>query len=118
MMQQIINDAKAMEEEALAGEAESEKAYEEFVKESNTTIEAKMKAIINLTEEAAKAEQTKAEGNREIKAIGKQIDILGEEKAMLHKECDFTLKNFEISQTGKDEEMEALKQAIAIFKGA
>merc|ERR1719198_1551380 len=117
MMQQIIDDAKAMEEEALKGEEDSQKAYEEVVKESNMTIEAKMKQIINLTEEMAKAEATKVEGEREIKAIARQIEILEEEKAMLHKECDFMLKNFEVSQAGKDEEMEALKQAIAIFQG-
>merc|ERR1719311_1265632 len=106
MMQQIINDAKAMEEEALKGEDESTKAYEAVVKESNATIEAKMNEIINLTEEAAKAEKTKVEGDREIKALEKELDVLAEEKAHLHKECDFMLKNFEVSQAGKDEEME------------
>merc|ERR1719201_522634 len=50
MMQQIINDAKAMEEEALKGEEDAVKAYEIFVKESNSAIETKSKAVINLTE--------------------------------------------------------------------
>jgi len=37
MMQSIIDDAKAMEAEAIRGEEDSQKAYEEFVKDSNTS---------------------------------------------------------------------------------
>merc|ERR1719197_143553 len=118
MMTQIISDAKAMEEEALKGEEDSVKAYEAVVKESNAAIEAKSKQVINLTEEMAKADATKVEGEREIANLNKQLGQLADEKVALHKECDFTLKNFEISQAGKDEEMEGLKQAIAIFQGA
>ena len=33
-------------------------------------------------------------------------------------DCDFVMKNFEIRQTGRDEEIEALKQAKAILSGA
>merc|ERR1719262_802649 len=35
MIQQIINDAKAMEAEAIRSEEDSQKAYEDFVKETN-----------------------------------------------------------------------------------
>merc|ERR1719217_607462 len=55
MMAQIINDAKAMEEEAVKGEEDAVHAYEAFVKESNASIEAKIKAIINLNDQKAKA---------------------------------------------------------------
>merc|ERR1719510_1127209 len=41
MIQQIINDAKAMEAEAIRSEEDAQKAYEDFVKETNNSIEAK-----------------------------------------------------------------------------
>merc|ERR1719326_2583138 len=41
MIQQIINDAKAMEAEAIKSEEDAQKAYEDFVKETNNSIEAK-----------------------------------------------------------------------------
>merc|ERR1719482_247469 len=41
MLQQIISDAKAMEAEAIRAEEDSQKAYEDFVKETNGSIEAK-----------------------------------------------------------------------------
>merc|ERR1719247_870428 len=41
MIQEIINDAKAMEADATRAESEAQKAYEDFVKETNNSIEAK-----------------------------------------------------------------------------
>jgi len=39
-------------------------------------------------------------------------------KAELHSSCDFITKNFEIRQTARDEEIEALNQAKAILSGS
>jgi len=36
----------------------------------------------------------------------------------LHEGCDFTLDNFEVRQEAREGEVEALKQAKAIFSGA
>merc|ERR1719446_454496 len=41
MIQQIINDAKAMEAEAIKSEEDAQKAYEDFVKDTNNSIEEK-----------------------------------------------------------------------------
>merc|ERR1712204_129841 len=43
MISQIISDAKAMEAEAIRSEEDAQKAYEDFVKETNASIEAKSK---------------------------------------------------------------------------
>jgi len=117
MMTQIIEDAKAMEDEALADEGEATKSYEKFVKEANASIEAKTKSMTNMIEEKSKAEVDKVEAEKELAATDFHLEQLADEKAKLHAECDFTLKNFEISQAGKDEEMEVLKQALATFSG-
>merc|ERR1719271_891595 len=39
MIQQIIDDTKAMEAETIRAEEDSQKAYEDFVKDTNTSIE-------------------------------------------------------------------------------
>merc|ERR1719155_84267 len=41
MIQQIINDAKAMEAETIRSEEDAQKAYEDFVKDTNGSIEEK-----------------------------------------------------------------------------
>merc|ERR1719197_1687475 len=43
LIQQIINDAKAMEAETIKAEEDAQKAYEDFVKETNASIESKNK---------------------------------------------------------------------------
>merc|ERR1719337_826266 len=118
MMSGIINDAKAMEAEAIRGEESAQKTYEEFVMDTNASIEEKVKDITAKTEAKAKAETAKVEATTERDDVLGELEQLANENADLHKSCDFTLKNFEIRQTARDEEIEALKQSIAMFSGA
>merc|ERR550514_2220121 len=55
MITQIINDAKAMEAEAVHDEEDAQAAYESFVKESNNSITTKNKYIVNKQQEKGKA---------------------------------------------------------------
>merc|ERR1719421_1327468 len=50
MIQNIVNDAKAMEAEAIRAEADAQKAYEDMVKDTNTAIDAANVEITNKTE--------------------------------------------------------------------
>jgi len=118
MMQGIIDDAKAMEAEAIRGEEDSQKTYEDFVKDTNTSIEVKTRDIVSKTEMKAKAEGAKVEAETERDSVLGELEQLANENADLHKSCDFTLKNFELRQTARDDEIEALKQSIAMFSGA
>merc|ERR1719262_1816290 len=118
MIQQIIQDAKAMEAEAIRSEEDAQKAYEDFVKETNASVEAATKDMINKSEEKAKAEADKVEAEKEKEATMLELEQLSNYNAELHQSCDFVMKNFEIRQTARDEEVEALKQAKAILSGA
>merc|ERR1712078_880526 len=118
MIQQIINDAKAMEADAIRSEEDAQKAYEDFVKETNASIEAKSKEMVNKTEEKAKAEADLTESNESKENVLLELEQLSNYNAELHQSCDFIMKNFEIRQTARDEEIDALKQAKAILSGA
>merc|ERR1719161_1387875 len=118
MIQQIINDAKAMEAETIRAEEDAQKAYEDFVKETNASIEAKSKEIVNKSEEKAQAETDLVEAEEAKDAVMLELEQLSNYKGQLHTSCDFVLKNFELRQTARDEEIEALKQAKAILSGA
>merc|ERR1719335_2111336 len=117
-MQSIIDEAKAMEAEAIRGEEDAQKAYEDFVKDTNASVEEKSKDITNKMEMKAKAESDKVQAEAEKEAAMGEIEQLANENADLHKSCDFTLKNFEVRQSARDDEIEALKQALAMFSGA
>merc|ERR1719148_455691 len=118
MIQQIINDAKAMEAETIRSEEDAQKAYEDFVKDTNGSIEAKSKDIVNKSETKAQAEGDRVEAKEDKEAVMLELEQLSNYKAELHSSCDFVMKNFEIRQTARDEEIEALKQAKAILSGA
>merc|ERR1719359_1219186 len=118
MLQSIIDEAKAMEAEATRSEEDAQTAYDSFVKETNASIEAKTKDQINKTEEKSKSEAEKIETEKAKESTMLELEQLANYKAELHQSCDFVLKNFEIRQTARDEEVEALKQAKAILSGA
>merc|ERR1712242_365114 len=117
MIEQIISDAKAMEAEAIRSEEDAQKAYEDFVKETNASIEAKSKEIVNKSELKAKAEEELVETKESKEAVMLELEQLSNYNAELHQSCDFIMKNFDVRQTARDEEIEALKQAKAILSG-
>jgi chromosome segregation ATPase len=118
MIQEIINDAKKMEADATRAEAEAQAAYEELVKDTNASIEEKTKSQVNKTEERAKAEENLQQAITDKEAALLELEELSNYNAELHQNCDFIMKNFEIRQTARDEEIEALKQAKSILSGA
>merc|ERR1719211_770409 len=118
MIQQIITDAKAMEAEAIRSEEDAQKAYEDFVKETNNSIEAKSRDIVNKSDLKAKAETDLVETKKAKEAVLLELEQLSNYNAELHQSCDFVLKNFDLRQTARDEEVEALRQAKAILSGA
>merc|ERR1719379_1345438 len=118
MIQNIINDAKTMEAETIRAEEDAQKAYEDFVKESNASIEAKTEEMVNKSELKA---QTEAEKVATIKAkdnVLLELEQLANYNAQLHSSCDFVLKNFELRQKARAEEVEALRTAKQILSGA
>merc|ERR1712151_748038 len=118
MLQQIIGDAKSMEAETIRSEEDAQKAYEDFVKDTNASIEAKSKDIVNKSEFKAKAESDLVTTKDAKEATMLELEQLSNYNAQLHQSCDFVMKNFELRQTARDEEVEALKQAKAILSGA
>jgi len=118
LIQQIIEDAAAMEAEAIKGEEDALATYETFVTDTNASIEAKAKDIVNKSEEKAKLEAERTEAEEQKAEVLAELEDLSDENADLHKACDYILKNFDIRQTARDEEVEALKQAKAILSGS
>jgi len=118
MIQTIIDDAKAMENEAIVAEEDAQKGYENFVKDSNASIDDKTKETIEKTEEKAKANENLVEDTESHDNAVAELGDLSEANGELHASCDFVMKNFEIRQSSRDEEIQALHQATAILSGA
>jgi len=118
MIQEIVNDAKAMETEAIRDEKDAQAAYETFVQETNKSIAANEASIVSKKDDRAKAEEDKVTAEKDLDSTMTELEQLANYKSELHASCDFTLKNFDLRQEARDQEVEALRQAKAILSGA
>jgi len=118
MIQNIINDANALEKEAIRDEDDAQRAYEAFVKETNTDNDARTKSLVEIEAQRAEAKQSHSEQTTEDGAIDASVKDLLAKNTSLHGACDFLMKNFEIRQSARAEEMEAFKKAKAFLEGS
>merc|ERR1719387_3155973 len=118
MIEHIIEESKEEEKETIAAENAAGVAYQSFVEDNSAAIEAMSKSVINKSEELAKVDSNKAEAEGNLRATEADLLSLLKTYQTLHEECDFLLKYFDVRQTKRAEEIEALQQAKAIFSGA
>lgn len=114
----VIKESEATESKATATEQESQAAYEGYVKESNTLVDALNKGVAEKTGALAKADGAIARTKKDQMDNLAELENLHNIAAELHKSCDFTIKNYELRQNARAAEMEALKQGMAILSGA
>merc|ERR1719321_2520823 len=114
----VIADAKKMEADAIRAEADAQQAYENFGKQTNDSVDAMTRALI--TKAGYEAQMSK---DRTQTTIGKDYSVatlntLESESTSLHADCNYTLKNFDLCQTQRATEVEALEQALSFLGGA
>jgi chromosome segregation ATPase len=117
MIEQIIEDSKALESEAVAGETEAQQSYETFVKDSNDLIADLNASVSEKTKQRSTAKTNSETAKSDLESTNGELEALTKYEADLHSDCDFVLKNFEIRQKARMDEMEAIQQAKAILSG-
>ena len=113
----LIIDAKNLEKEAINDETDAQQAYEAFVASTNDSRSAKEQEAVDKIELKATAQTEKEQATEDHKAAVSDLADLAKYKGDLHSACDFVLKNFDIRQKARGEEIEALQSAIAILSG-
>jgi len=117
MIEKVITDSKETEDKAIQSEEDAQKAYEDFMKESNTALIKYAETKLGLSEAKAKAKASLSMTNTDLKGNMKELESLNSYLGDLNKSCDFLLKNFEARQEARTEEMQALGEAKAILSG-
>merc|ERR1719375_2472197 len=118
MIEQIIEDSKALEAEAVAGETEAQASYETFVKDSNDLIKDLSNSVAAKTKASAKAKEDLTQGKSDLDSTVGELESLALTAEDLHGECDWTLKNFDARQKARLAEIEAIGKAKGILSGA
>jgi len=118
MIEQIIEDSKALESEAVAGETEAQAAYEKFVKDSNDLIKQLSDSVASKTKAKSTAAQDSEQAKSDLGSAVGELESLALTAQDLHGECDWVLKNFAARQKARLDEIEAIGQAKGILSGA
>merc|ERR550525_1042904 len=91
--------------------------YEKFVLDSNALI-TQLKLMITVKTKAIAAAKVETEETKSYlqSTIG-ELEALAAYEADLHAQCDFTIKNFDIRQKARLQEIEAIQAAKGILSG-
>jgi hypothetical protein len=117
LIEQIIEESKATEKEAVEAESSAQADYELFVKDSNALIDELTTTITEKTKGKADANLEKSQAEADKESTEGELADLADYKADLHDQCDFVLKNFDVRQKARLLEIEAIQKAKAILSG-
>jgi len=117
MLERILQQAKRMEAEALEAETQARDALTQFVQQTTESVAAKEASIVDRGTEMSQASEDLLEAKSELSGTVSELEGLSVDLAALHGSCDFVLKNFELRQAARDEEVAALRQAKAYLSG-
>lgn len=118
MIEKLIHDARDLMAGSKSAESTAQAAYEKLIADSNTSIEALQKEVVTKTKAKVDAGKDKNQAQSDLADAVKELDGLAKYNAELHAECDYVLKNFDVRQSSRAQEIEALQQAKHILNGA
>jgi hypothetical protein len=118
LIQEIMHEAVTLEKEGLLAEQNAQNDYTAFVAETAKSIAAANRSISAKADMKADLEEAIVNAAADKQATVKTLMELGAYETQLHTSCDYVLKNFDLRQAARSEEMEAMNSAKAILAGA
>jgi len=114
----IIEDAGRTDAEMHADEQKSQENYGAYVTATTNAIEADREAIAEKEKQLASANGEKSETEESQLANQASLDSLAQLLQGIHSQCDYIIKYFDIRQTSRAEEVDAIEEAKSILSGA
>jgi len=118
MIEKLIQEAGDLLANSRKAESDAQAAYEQTVADTNGSVAALQKEIVSKTKAKAEATKEKQQTGQDIVDSVNELEGLAKYTGDLHSECDYVLKNFDVRQQARAEEMEALQQAKQVLSGA
>jgi len=118
MIEKLIYEAKDLIAKSKQGEGEEQSAYESLVADTNDSVATLQEEVVTKTKNKSEAETEKIQTEGDLNDAVDELERLSKYTADMHAECDYLLKNFDIRQAGRGQEIEALQQAKQILSGA
>lgn len=118
MIEKLIYDARELMSASRTSESEAQASYEQLIADSNASIHALQNEIVAKTQAKIGAEKDKRQAHADLADTIRELEGLAKYNSELHIECDYVVKNFDLRQSARRQEIEALQQAKQILNGA
>jgi chromosome segregation ATPase len=118
MIEKLIQEAKELIADSKKEEQSAQAGYEATVADTNDSVAALQAEITSKTKAKVAATKEKRETEADIADAATELDGLNKYNGELHADCDYVLKNFDVRQKARGEEIESLQQAKQILSGA
>jgi hypothetical protein len=118
MIEKLISEAKGLVADSRKSENDAQAAYETLVADTNQDVDDLAAEVTTKTKALAKAEKDKLGAQSDLMDTVDELEGLHKYEADVHAECDYVLKNFDVRQEARAQEIEALQQAKQILNGA
>jgi septal ring factor EnvC (AmiA/AmiB activator) len=118
MIEKLVQEAKDLIATSKTDEQSAQDGYEATVADTNDSVAALQKEITTKTKAKVAATKEKQQTEADIADAATELDGLNKYNSELHADCDYVLKNFDVRQKARGEEIEALQQAKQILSGA
>jgi len=118
LLDNLAHDCQMQMQEGKSGEDESQRNYEKMMSESAATREAKANAIADKETERVRLLETLGQGKEEKTDDMEELKAVGDNIAALHESCDFLIQNYDFRKKARANELDGLKQGLAVLGGA
>jgi hypothetical protein len=118
MIDMLTNDIKKDMTQGESEEKNSQEEYEELMADSQKKRAADSKSITTKEQAKAEADSVAETATENLNSSNQELYATKEYIANLHKSCDFLLENYDFRKTARATEIDALKKAKAVLKGA
>merc|ERR1719217_334981 len=107
MIEKLIHEATQLEASAKQAEAASQVQYETLVADTNGSVADLQSQVTTKTQERAQAKKDKIDTESDVVDTVNEWEGLNKEMLNLHSECDFLIKNYDITHDARAQEIEA-----------
>lgn len=118
LLEQIIGDSDTLVKESSAAEYKAQADYETMVKDSTDLVAQLTASVVSKTKASAAAKKDASMAKSDHTSAVGELDALAAYNTDLHGQCDFLMKNFDIRQKARTQEIEAIQEAKGILSGA
>merc|ERR1719265_2364442 len=117
MMESVVEDSKALVNEATTAENDAQQAYATFVSDASKSVDELKSAIEQKSGLLAVAKANKESADAQEESVTTRLEDLSDYRYDLHQECDYVTKNFDKRQEARLQEIEAIQKAVGYLSG-